>query len=67
MAVVAPHGGGIERATSAIARAIAGGDHNLYLFEGRLPSLNYERLHLTSHRYDEPQCTGADRQAATTC
>jgi phage replication-related protein YjqB (UPF0714/DUF867 family) len=56
VAIVAPHGGGIERATSAIARALAGDDHNLYLFEGRLAERNYETLHLTSHRFDEPDC-----------
>lgn len=56
VAIVAPHGGGIERATSSIARALAGDDHNLYLFEGRLAALNYESLHLTSHRFDEPEC-----------
>lgn len=56
VAVVAPHGGAIERATSAIARALAGDAHNLYLFEGRLQQRNYEELHLTSHRFDEPEC-----------
>jgi len=56
VAVVVPHGGGIERSTSAIGRAVAGDDLNLYLFEGRLPTRNYEELHLTSHRYDEPEC-----------
>lgn len=56
VAIVAPHGGAIERATSDIARALAGERHNLYLFEGRLPALNHERLHLTSHRFDEPGC-----------
>lgn len=56
VAVVAPHGGGIERATSDIARSIAGVDHNLYLFEGRLVAGNYDALHLTSHRFDEPEC-----------
>lgn len=56
VAVVAPHGGAIERATSDIARALAGDEHNLYLFEGRLPRDNHEALHLTSHRFDEPEC-----------
>ncbi|HEU4458966.1 MAG TPA: poly-gamma-glutamate hydrolase family protein [Methylibium sp.] len=55
VAIVAPHGGGIERATSAVARAIAGEDFNLYLFEGRLTADNHARLHLTSHRFDEPE------------
>lgn len=56
VAVVVPHGGDIERGTSAIGRAVAGDDLNLYLFEGRLPTRNYEELHLTSHRFDEPEC-----------
>lgn len=56
VAVLAPHGGAIEDGTSEIATAIAGEDFNLYLLEGRRPSLNYRALHLTSHRFDEPEC-----------
>ena len=56
IAVIAPHGGGIENGTSEIARAIAGSDFSLYLFEGRRPSRNYLALHLTSHYFDEPEC-----------
>jgi len=56
VAVLAPHGGAIEDGTSEIARAIAGEDFNLYLLEGRRSSLNYRLLHLTSHRFDEPEC-----------
>ncbi len=56
VAVVAPHAGRIEVGTSQIARTIAGEDFNLYLLEGLRRSRNYERLHLTSHRFDEPQC-----------
>jgi phage replication-related protein YjqB (UPF0714/DUF867 family) len=55
VAIVAPHGGGIERGTSPIARSIAGDDFNLYLFEGKKPKSNGE-LHLTSHCFDEPHC-----------
>ncbi|MFK8069069.1 MAG: poly-gamma-glutamate hydrolase family protein [Gammaproteobacteria bacterium] len=54
--IIAPHGGKIERRTSDIARAIAGDDFNLYLFEGIRSELNYETLHLTSHLFDEPEC-----------
>lgn len=53
--VLAPHGGGIERGTSDIARAIAGENFNLYLFEGVKPAGN-EGLHITSSRFDEPSC-----------
>lgn len=52
-AIVAPHAGRIERGTSEVARAIAGDDFDLYLFEGCLPALNFETLHLTSGRFDE--------------
>lgn len=54
--IVAPHGGGIEPKTSDIARAIAGSEFSLYLFEGICPTDNYEALHLTSHYFDEPGC-----------
>jgi len=53
--VLAPHGGGIERGTSDIARAIAGENFNLYLFEGIKPTGN-GALHITSSRFDEPSC-----------
>lgn len=56
IAVIAPHGGRIERGTSDIARGIAGEDFNLYLFEGLKPSGSYAALHLTSCRFDEPSC-----------
>jgi phage replication-related protein YjqB (UPF0714/DUF867 family) len=56
VAVIAPHGGGIEGYTSDIARVVAGADFNLYLFEGIRPEGNYASLHLTSHRFDEPRC-----------
>ena len=56
VAVIAPHGGAIERRTSEIARAIAADDFHLYLFEGIRPSDNYAALHLKSHFFDEPEC-----------
>ena len=56
VAIVAPHGGGIEDGTSEIACAIAGADFSLDLFEGCRPAFNYRALHLTSHRFDEPRC-----------
>jgi phage replication-related protein YjqB (UPF0714/DUF867 family) len=59
VAVIAPHGGRIEGGTSAVARLIAGIDHGLYLFEGlRNEGDNFDRLHLTSHFFDEPRCLG---------
>src|SRR6516164_796655 len=56
IAVVAPHGGAIEEGTSEIARAVAGSEFNLYLFEGLRASGSYAALHLTSHCFDEPRC-----------
>jgi len=56
IAILAPHGGGIEAGTSEIARAVAGSEFNLYLFEGIRPAGNYAALHLTSHCFDEPRC-----------
>jgi len=55
VAVIAPHGGKIESRTSEIARAIAGEDFNLYLFEG-IKKRGNSALHITSRRFDEPSC-----------
>jgi phage replication-related protein YjqB (UPF0714/DUF867 family) len=52
--VLAPHGGGIEPGTSEIARAIAGEELSLYLFEGIRRSGNVS-LHLTSTNFNDPQ------------
>ena len=54
--VLAPHGGSIERGTSEVARAVAVSDFSFYAFEGIKPNCNYETLHITSHRFDEPRC-----------
>lgn len=54
--IVAPHGGMIEVGTSEIARAIAGDEHNLFLFEGAKPLGANRDLHITSHRFDHPDC-----------
>ena len=55
VAVIAPHGGGIEPGTSELAEAIAGQELSLYCFEG-LKSTGNEALHITSTRFDEPAC-----------
>ena len=60
MTIMAPHGGKIEPRTSDLARQIAGENYNLYCFEG-LKKKNNIRLHITSHRFDEP---GAVKLAA---
>lgn len=56
IAVVAPHGGAIERLTSQIAVAIAGKEFCCYRFEGIRTADNYKALHLTSDSFDEPSC-----------
>lgn len=55
VAVIAPHGGGIEPKSDAIAAAIAGTDFSYYCFRGCKPAKN-RTLHITSHRFDEPDC-----------
>ena len=55
VAVIAPHGGGIEPGTSELAAAIAGQEFSLYCFEGRKRTGN-EVLHITCTRFDEPTC-----------
>jgi phage replication-related protein YjqB (UPF0714/DUF867 family) len=54
-AILAPHGGGIEPGTSRLAREIAQDTFGLYLFEG-LKGRGNRRLHITSHKFDEPSC-----------
>jgi phage replication-related protein YjqB (UPF0714/DUF867 family) len=53
ISILAIHGGAIEPGTSGLARAIAGDDYNLYLFEGLKSQRNWD-LHLTSTAFDEP-------------
>ncbi|MGA9117390.1 MAG: poly-gamma-glutamate hydrolase family protein [Bacteroidota bacterium] len=54
IAVVAPHGGGIEPGTSELAEAIAGRTLSLYCFIG-LKNARNDVLHITSTRFDEPR------------
>jgi phage replication-related protein YjqB (UPF0714/DUF867 family) len=55
LAIIAPHGGGIEQGTSEIAAALAGEEFSLYAFEG-LKSRRNDDLHLTSTHFDDPLC-----------
>lgn len=55
IAVIAPHGGGIEPGASELATAIAGQEFSLYCFEG-LGTEDNKRLHIASTRFDEPTC-----------
>jgi phage replication-related protein YjqB (UPF0714/DUF867 family) len=55
IAIIAPHGGGIEPGTFEIAKSIAGEKHSFYGFEGLKLHRNKD-LHVTSTHFDEPQC-----------
>ncbi|MGH8645237.1 MAG: poly-gamma-glutamate hydrolase family protein, partial [Gammaproteobacteria bacterium] len=56
IAILAPHGGRIERGTTPLAEAIAGQDHTFYSFEGIKAELRQNRdLHITSDYFDEPR------------
>ena len=55
IAIIAPHGGGIEPGTSEIAYAVAGSQFSYYTFEGLKPRGN-EILHIPSTSFDEPKC-----------
>jgi phage replication-related protein YjqB (UPF0714/DUF867 family) len=54
--ILAPHGGKIEEGTSEIAALIAGTDHSLFCFEGLKSHGRNRDLHITSHRFDHPDC-----------
>lgn len=51
--VFAVHGGDIEKTTARVARRVASGDLNLYIFNGWLGKES-GRLHITSARFDDP-------------
>ena len=55
IAIIAPHGGGIEPGTSEIASAIAGSLFSYYTFDG-LKQEGNEILHIPSVLFDEPKC-----------
>ncbi len=55
VAIIAPHGGKIEKHTSLICKSIAGEDYSYYCFEGKKNNGN-SSLHITSSNFDEPQC-----------
>ena len=54
IAVIAPHGGGIEPGTMEFADEIADCLHTFYCFEGIKETRNSD-LHITSENFDEPQ------------
>jgi phage replication-related protein YjqB (UPF0714/DUF867 family) len=60
--VMAPHGGWIEPLTTELARAVAGREFSFYSFLGIKEEGN-TRLHITSHRFDEPVALEAAAEA----
>lgn len=54
IAMIAPHGGGIEPGTVDIADAVAGYNHTFYAFKG-IKKHGNAALHITSNRFDEPR------------
>ncbi|MDO8805692.1 MAG: poly-gamma-glutamate hydrolase family protein [Elusimicrobiota bacterium] len=53
VSVFAIHGGDIENTTARLARRVASGDLNLYIFNGWLGRKS-GRLHVTATRFDDP-------------
>lgn len=55
IAIITPHGGGIEPGTSEITKGLAGREFTFYCFEG-VRSRGNEELHIKSTCFDEPMC-----------
>jgi phage replication-related protein YjqB (UPF0714/DUF867 family) len=64
IAVLAPHGGGIEPGTSELARCVAEERYSLYCFES-LKQQGSKRLHIPSTLFDEPRCIEIIRSVST--
>ena len=64
IAVITPHGGGIEPGTAEITDAIAGNEHAFYAFKGNKASGNMD-LHITSTKFDEPRAVRMVKTADT--
>lgn len=62
IAIIAPHGGWIERGTVQIAEAIAGDTHGFYCFEG-LNRARRRDLHITSNNFEEPRAMSIARRS----
>ncbi len=62
IAVIAPHGGGIEPGTVDIADWVAGTEHTFYAFKG-IKKKGNAVLHITSNRFDEPKGVGIAKNA----
>jgi len=62
IAVIAPHGGGIEPGTADIADAVAADRHTFSAFKG-IKKTGNAILHITSDRFDEPTALKIAEQA----
>jgi phage replication-related protein YjqB (UPF0714/DUF867 family) len=62
IAVMAPHGGGIEPGTIDIADALAGGEFTFYAFKG-LKKTGNKILHISSNTFDEALGVKASQNA----
>jgi len=56
VAIITPHGGEIEPYTTLIAEKIAGDRYNFYSFIGLNKKRPHGDLHITSSKFDEPDC-----------
>lgn len=66
LTVAAPHAGTIEEHTGTIAKAVAGKDYNLFVFEGLLPKKEAVRLHVTSTNFRVPDLTELQSKSLVT-
>jgi phage replication-related protein YjqB (UPF0714/DUF867 family) len=64
IAIIAPHGGGLEVGTSELATAIAAQDFSLYCFDG-IKRRGNEVLHVSSVHFDDPACMNLLSRART--
>ncbi len=64
IAIMAPHGGGIEPGTAEIADTAAGNEHTFYAFRG-LKKRDNRILHIASKNFDEPIALKVARQVET--
>lgn len=66
LTVAAPHAGTIEEHTGTIAKAVAGEDYNLFIFEGLLPRSEAVKLHVTSTNFRVPELTELQSKSLVT-
>lgn len=64
IAVMAPHGGGIEFGTASIAASIAHPNHTFWAFKG-IKQTDNRALHITSTQFDEPSALTVAANAQT--